>query len=253
MILRAGKCPVNLDERRAPRRRLAQAIAVLVSAVFWPIGCRETLPSPAEDGVSCAVTGRADRRLSLLLQSPRAHYFVLPCSSAQTSSSREARPATLAEVLDQAEKAEQEGRLDVALEKCREALALDPKSAHAYYLLGVVEVEQGATEEAKQALLQSVRLDSSHIGAHIYLGKIYLLSKEWGAAKGEFQKPPNSATRPDRETTGWHWRSWGSLTMRRPFLICSQPWRQTLRIRKGFTRLLPLSFASDSPIPLENT
>jgi tetratricopeptide (TPR) repeat protein len=96
-------------------------------------------------------------------------------------------PQDSAEVLRQAQADLEANRLDAALEKCREAIRTDPTSAHGYYLLGVVELARGAQEEAKQALLESVKRDTSHIGTHVYLGKVYLLTKEWQAATEEFQ------------------------------------------------------------------
>jgi len=89
--------------------------------------------------------------------------------------------------LGQAEKYFEDGRLDVALKKCRQAIELDPKSAHAYYLLGVIQEERGAHEEAKQALIQSVKLDPSQIASHVYLARLYLVAKDWRAAENEFQ------------------------------------------------------------------
>ncbi len=179
---------MNLDDRCGLRRRRVRTFAVLmVGAALGANRGREILSLPAEGGDSCAIMAGAGLPASFVRESPRGHCAAFPSAASQTSPSEEVRQASLSEALDQAEKAEQEGRLDVALKKCQKALALDPKSARAFYLLGVVEVEQGATEEAKQALLQSVSLDPSHIGTHIYLGKLYLLSKEWGAATEEFQ------------------------------------------------------------------
>jgi tetratricopeptide (TPR) repeat protein len=111
----------------------------------------------------------------------------LPSDGTKDLSSENELQAALDDTLSHAQKAFEAGRLEEALKKCQEALALDPKSAQAYYLVGAVELDLGAQEKAKQALLQSVKLDPSHIETHIGLGKIYLLSKDWRAAASEFQ------------------------------------------------------------------
>ncbi len=112
---------------------------------------------------------------------------ILSCAAVRTVSVPDEKRPPLDEVLRQAQAALEADRLEEALGRCREAIELDPRSAHAYYLLGVVDLERGAQDEARQALLQSVKLDPSHIGTHVYLGKVYLVSKEWTAAAREFQ------------------------------------------------------------------
>jgi len=89
--------------------------------------------------------------------------------------------------LDQAERDFAEGRLDAALAECLRAIALDPNSAHAYYVLGVIQVAFNAHEEAKQALLQSVKLDPFQAASHLYLAKLYLREKNWQAAENGFR------------------------------------------------------------------
>jgi Tfp pilus assembly protein PilF len=107
--------------------------------------------------------------------------------ASQGSTASEKGQAASNEALDEAQRAIEENRLDEALRKCQEVLEVDPKSARAYYLVGIIQAQRGATEEAKQAFLNSARIDPSRIGTHIYLGKLYVSSKEWSAAKEEFQ------------------------------------------------------------------
>ncbi len=169
-------------------RRLSQGFAVLlVGSTVVAVVCSETPSPPAEQLVSSAIAVRVDLGFSTVPKTLAAGFSVWSSGAAQTSSAKNEKRAIVDETLSQAETALEAGRLDEALKKCREVLELDPKSAHAYYLVGVIELERGAQEEAKQALLQSVRLDPSHIATHIDLGKIYLVSKEWVAAAREFQ------------------------------------------------------------------
>jgi len=78
------------------------------------------------------------------------------------------------EVLRQAGAEFKEGRLEEALEKCRQAIDLYPQAADAYYLLGMIQDRRGAHEEARQAMLRSLKLDPSVMAPHIYLGRMYL-------------------------------------------------------------------------------
>jgi len=96
-------------------------------------------------------------------------------------------PADLDGILERAEAAVEQGHLDEALKACQEVLVKEPKSAHALYLLGVIDHERGSDEEAKQALTRSVEVDPSRISTHIALGKVYLSLREWMPAAEQFQ------------------------------------------------------------------
>ena len=88
--------------------------------------------------------------------------------------------------LQEARAALADGRLDDALLHCREAVRTDPKSALAYFLLGMIQMRRGNESEARQALIQSLNLDPAHGATHYYLGRIYLRTKEFAAATSEF-------------------------------------------------------------------
>ena len=96
-------------------------------------------------------------------------------------------PPAVEDILGKAEKDFEEGRLEAALAKCRGAIELEPSSAYAYFLLGMIQKERGAQEEAKRALLQSVKLDPSRIATHVYLARLYFEGKKWRPAENEFQ------------------------------------------------------------------
>jgi len=91
------------------------------------------------------------------------------------------------EILDRAEAAAEQGHLDDALKACQQVLAQDPNSAHALYLVGVIDLERGQDQEAKNALVKSVTADSSRIATHIALGKVYLSLRDWKPAAEQFQ------------------------------------------------------------------
>jgi tetratricopeptide (TPR) repeat protein len=120
----------------------------------------------------------------------------------QGSTASEKDQAASNKALDEIQKALEENRLDEALRKCQDVLEFDPKSARANYLVGIIQARRGATEEAKQALISSVKIDPSRIETHIYLGKLYVSSKEWDGAKEQYQAalkidPSHIATRID--------------------------------------------------------
>src|SRR6266542_6275516 len=78
------------------------------------------------------------------------------------------------EALRNAEKALQAGRTEAALAECENVVAKNPQSAHAYYLLGVIQARRGATAEAQKSLLRATKLEPSSIASHMNLGRIYL-------------------------------------------------------------------------------
>jgi len=112
---------------------------------------------------------------------------LLYAQGASPSPPKTQNPPAVEEILSKAEKDFEEGRLEAALAKCRGAIEAESSSAYAYFLLGMIQKERGAHQEAKQALLQSVKLDPSRIASRIYLARLYLEEKEWRAAENEFQ------------------------------------------------------------------
>lgn len=90
------------------------------------------------------------------------------------------------DLLRQAESDFSNGRLENALEKCRNALAQNPSSAYAYYLMGAVEELQGAREEAQKSLSHALQIDASLVSARILLGRILLQAEKLDEAAAEF-------------------------------------------------------------------
>jgi tetratricopeptide (TPR) repeat protein len=98
------------------------------------------------------------------------------------------RGSTQEKILDEAEEEAEQGRLDEAFQKCRQAIRADPRSAHAYFLAGVIEFERGANEDAARDLQQSVELEPSRIASRVALGKVWINLKQWSQARREFQQ-----------------------------------------------------------------
>src|SRR6516165_5536876 len=92
-----------------------------------------------------------------------------------------------AAVLHQAEVDFGNGRIEEALQECRTAIELNPQSAEAYYLLGVIQDRRGAVEESRKALRRSLELDPGRVDAHIYLGESLLHDKQFDQARAVFQ------------------------------------------------------------------
>jgi tetratricopeptide (TPR) repeat protein len=112
------------------------------------------------------------------------------CSSqaAQTMSAGNKNAAGVDEALRNAEKALQAGRTEAALAECENVVAKNPQSAHAYYLLGVIQARRGATAEAQKSLLRATKLEPSSIASHMNLGRIYLKLEDLTQAAQEFQR-----------------------------------------------------------------
>jgi len=89
--------------------------------------------------------------------------------------------------LAQAEKALAANRLDEAFARCQEVLQGDPKSARAYYILGIIRVRLGKPEEAKEAWLKAIQISPQSVDAHLALGKLYLDTNNLNDATQEFQ------------------------------------------------------------------
>jgi tetratricopeptide (TPR) repeat protein len=80
-----------------------------------------------------------------------------------------------------------EGHLDEALRRCEDGVRSDPRSALAYFLLGMIQMRRGDQTKAREALLQSLKLDPAQSATHYYLGKIYLAANQLTTASREFE------------------------------------------------------------------
>ncbi len=100
---------------------------------------------------------------------------------------RESR-GTLDEKLAEVKTALKENRLAEAVEKCQQALAENPKSDEAYYLLGMIQRRRGKLQEARQAFLQALKSNPANIESHLALGRLHLETNNLGEAEKEFQE-----------------------------------------------------------------
>ena len=114
-----------------------------------------------------------------------ANRFLVSCA-VRTIKAQLAVPPNADNALREARAALAEGHLDDALEHCQEALRKDPKSALAFFLLGMIQMRKGNESDARQAFIQSLNLDPAHSATHYYLGRIYLRASELRAATDEF-------------------------------------------------------------------
>ncbi len=160
---------------------------LLVGSTFAAIAFWGLVSSPSGQVFPAGVNLGSGPGLPALAKGSIAACSIFPMATGQAPLTKDGKPPASEEILHQAETAFEAGRLEEALQKCQEAIQLDHTSAHAYYLLGVIQAERGAEEEAKQALIQSVKLDPSRLASHVYLARFYLAAKEWRAAEREFQ------------------------------------------------------------------
>lgn len=66
-----------------------------------------------------------------------------------------------------------QGQLAAALHWCERSIAADRVNPAGYYLMAVVLLEQGQTEEAMLALKRTLYLDQDFVLAHFTLGNLY--------------------------------------------------------------------------------
>lgn len=76
-----------------------------------------------------------------------------------------------------------QGRLDEAAARCRQALAADNTDAGLHYLLATILQEQGAPDEARVALNKTVYLDHEFVLAHFALAHLALAAGRRGEAR----------------------------------------------------------------------
>lgn len=94
--------------------------------------------------------------------------------------------ASAGDALRDAEDALAANRLYDALKKCQQALDLNPKSADAYYVLGIIQRRVGTPDEARKSWSRALEIDPAYINAHIALGKLDLDTNDPAAADKEF-------------------------------------------------------------------
>ncbi len=66
------------------------------------------------------------------------------------------------------------GRLKEAKRACEKSIQLDPLEPHSYLLLGIIELQQGAHNDAEAALKKTIFLNAEFMEAHYQLGQIML-------------------------------------------------------------------------------
>src|SRR5262249_26368900 len=80
-----------------------------------------------------------------------------------------------------------DGKYAEAIIALKNALQLQPQDARAYYQLGLAYLKRGKgvgdVQEAFRALSQSVELDATNLDAHLKLGELFLLSRQWEKAQ----------------------------------------------------------------------
>lgn len=83
---------------------------------------------------------------------------------------------------------QRQGMLASAEASCRQALKLDPDTAEAYIVLGLVQREQGRLNDAKRSLSQAIRLDPKYGTAFVQRGLIELKTGETAVALQDFSE-----------------------------------------------------------------
>ncbi len=169
-------------------------------------------------------------------------FLILLLGSLITTAGHEKRQI-LDETLRQAETALKENRLEEALDKCRKVIELEPKSARAYYLLARIQGRRGNQDETKQALLQALKLDPSHIPSRTGLAGFISTKRSWMPQQESFAPQSNWVTLRVQDTTDWLWFWSGSRSFPKHSRTCAPRSRRSGKILKGFSLLRPLNYS----------
>lgn len=90
------------------------------------------------------------------------------------------------QLLGEARKEEEQGHLQLAIQKYQAIMALSPREASAYTGLGNLYLRQGRNEDAIAALKSAVSIDKTFAPAHALLGMAYYQVGQFRAARDEF-------------------------------------------------------------------
>jgi chemotaxis protein methyltransferase WspC len=115
-------------------------------------------PTPRRADADCALA--AAKRANLGAADVHSPIAVADATGVETSS---------VSLLLAAQQAADSGRLDVAENVCAQVLTLEPGSAEAHYLRGVVRQAQGMFDEAQESLERALYLDPRHYQALVHM------------------------------------------------------------------------------------
>jgi tetratricopeptide (TPR) repeat protein len=96
--------------------------------------------------------------------------------------------AQSAGLLEQADAAFREGRLDEAATLARRVLVRDARATHAHMILGVIAAQKNNWEVSSRHFQAVVRLEPSNPYGYFYLGQAKLYQQQWEAAIQYFSK-----------------------------------------------------------------
>ncbi len=112
--------------------------------------------------------------IKLLAAAALAIVIALATSQAWAASSTSSSTKPVSSDYDAGKKAADAGDYETAVGNLKKAVATDPTSADAYNLLGYSYRKLGDTDAAFENYQTALRLDRRHLGAHEYLGELYL-------------------------------------------------------------------------------
>lgn len=79
------------------------------------------------------------------------------------------------------------GVTDKAMDYLKKAAALNPNKAETFYLLGQIHYKLANNKDAKQAFLNTIKLDSANLKAHYFLGLTLRAEQDFEWAVKEFE------------------------------------------------------------------
>jgi tetratricopeptide (TPR) repeat protein len=83
-----------------------------------------------------------------------------------------------------------QGKFDLAIEKCKKAIELEPESANAYHDIGTYLISMGREKDAIYWFEKAIELPNNESNCYSYynLGKIYEKEGDWLKALRHFNK-----------------------------------------------------------------
>lgn len=129
------------------------------------------LPAPVTDSIQASWRSAEENLAAENIPALEAFPDPMPATSPASDDSAPL-PAQQDQLSRAARDCANQGRLSEAAEWCRKAIAADKLNPAHYYLLAVIQLEQGQNEDAAQSLLRTLYLDPDFVLAHYALGNL---------------------------------------------------------------------------------
>lgn len=147
-------------------------------------------------------------------------------------------PQDIAEELyEQGELFDIYGHSDLAVQKYRRAIAINPKSIKAHFMLGQAYLAQGRVDLAREQLDKVVELDPSYAKAYIWLGNVDFRSGDVPNALKKWKKAAEVDEKILDKSISEQYRNIGlAYVQEKKHELTNDRWRSNLEFRRGDTK-----------------